>query len=66
MRNLKERNVDTKRKNPEEGLTSTKDLILKLSSEHDSTYHGSNKKINLTYNISYEPLGLTVTEPNLT
>ena len=56
VKNLKERNVDTKKKSPKQGLTSAEDLTIKLRNKgRDSTYHSQIKLTNLTYSIIYGP-----------
>ena len=39
VRNLKERSVDMKRKNPKQDLTSAKDLTIELPEGRESPYH---------------------------
>ena len=39
VRNIEERNVGTKGKNPKQGLTSAKDLTIELSEGRASPYH---------------------------
>ena len=52
---MKERNVGTKRKGHEQGLTSAKDLTIELPEGREFTYHRLDKLTNLTYSLIYGP-----------
>ena len=66
VRNVKERNVGTKMKNPRQSLTIAHDLTIELPEGRESPYHRLAYLTNLTYSLIYGPWGqIRLNYPNL-